>query len=357
MGCHSQIGIPQNLWEIPLFDVRSPGEFAAGHIPAALSLPLFSDLERAEVGTLYKQVSQKIAFERGLEFASSRLDEMLREVRHRAGQATHVRVMCWRGGMRSQSVCWMLRQAGIEAEVLTGGYKSWRRALLKLFALPWSLCALGGPTGAGKTDLLKELGEAGEQVLDLEHLASHRGSAWGHLGKNPQPSQEHFENLIGAALASCSPERVLWIEDESRMIGRCKIPDALFKQLLCAPLLLLESPLQERIGRLLAEYGPFPQEQQVAVTQSLQKRLGSQACARCIEYIQQGELRLACEILMQYYDVSYQHALKRSKRPCVSLDRSSPEFVEEVLQHGRSLQERSQPVASQLEEGAVLSGV
>ena len=309
--------LPSNLLTLPLFDVRSPGEFAAGHIPGAHSLPLFSDAQRAEVGTLYKQQGAQIAWDRGLELVGPRLIELVREVRQlmQGHDSPLVRVMCWRGGMRSRSVAWLLQQAGFQVEILPGGYRSWRRALLKLFAHPWNWRIFGGPTGSGKTALLHALHAQGAQVLDLEALASHRGSAFGDIGLPKQHSQEHFENLIGAQLLQMDSARPLCVEDESRMIGVLKIPDPLFHGLQQAPMMVLDVPKAVRIQRLVEEYGTLPKESLVEAVHKLRKRLGIEECLHCADAIQQGRLEEAVERLLHYYDKTYEHSLHKQTGP------------------------------------------
>lgn len=315
-----------------IFDVRSPAEYAQGHLPGAQSMPLFNDAERATVGTLYKQEGRNAAVEHGLrlvgpkmvDFVSFAKEQLAKE--KSAGEKL-AKIHCWRGGMRSGSVAWLLETAGIATATLEGGYKQFRRYALDLLASPFSLFVLGGLTGSGKSVVLQELRKQGEQILDLEQLACHRGSSYGHLNMPPQPTIEHFENEIAVALSSLDLARPIWIEDESRMIGRCKIPDPLFQRMLASPLFYMECGLEERIERLALEYGTMDACLLIAATKSLSKRLGGGRTQEAVSLIEQGRLQEAIALTLQYYDTSYQYSLMKRAHPCQKLQGSklSPE--------------------------------
>ena len=190
-----------------LLDVRTPAEFAQGHVPGAQNLPLFSDEERAEVGTLYKQVNPERAFLRGLDLAGAKMSWYVREAM-RLAPNRKVAVHCWRGGQRSGSLATLLSFAGFDVQVVQGGYKAYRTHVLEQFALRKSkFVVLGGKTGSGKTEILKQLASLGEQVIDLEALANHKGSAFGALGEEPQPRVEQFENNLFAILKKMDHQR------------------------------------------------------------------------------------------------------------------------------------------------------
>jgi tRNA 2-selenouridine synthase len=292
------------------FDVRSPGEFAHGKLPSAHSLPLFTDAERAVVGTLYKQQGQQIAFMQGLAYVSPKLPMMVQEVLT-AASGGPVRIYCWRGGMRSNSVAMILRMAGLEVHTLIGGYKSFRRFALDVLEHPRQLRVLAGMTGVGKTSILRALAQRGEQVLDLEALAAHRGSAFGSLAGIEQPTNEEFENLIAWQWHHFDPLKPVWIEDESRLVGCCKIPNALFRAMAIAPHFLVERPLEERIMRLLSDYSAIPHEQLISATRRIAKKLGGARTEQICRQIEQGSLEEAAAGLLSYYDASYQHAQRR----------------------------------------------
>lgn len=295
----------------PLFDVRSPGEFLQGTIPGAINLPLFSDPERAEVGTLYKQVSSASAFQRGLEIAGPKLAGFVSEVlKHKSP----LRVFCFRGGQRSGSMAWLFRSAGIQTSVLQGGYKAYRKWVHEQLSQKLDLRVIGGLTGSGKTALLQQLKEDGHQTIDLECLAKHRGSIFGGLGKDKQPTSESFENHLGFILAKIDRSKPVWIEDESRMIGSCKIPDDIYSQILAAPLLFLESPLEMRLKCLVQDYGQFPKNELIQSTLALKNRLGDAKTREVIARIEEDDLSKAASLLLSYYDKAYLFSIKKHNR-------------------------------------------
>ena len=297
----------------PVLDVRAPAEFAAGHIPGAVSFPLFTDEERARVGTAYKQVSPDKAVLLGLDFFGPKMSELVRQARKLA-PGGDVRVHCWRGGMRSGAVAWLLDLAGLRVRQLVGGYKEYRRAVQAEIARPRPLRVRGGLTGAGKTDVLRALAAQGEPVLDLEALARHKGSAFGAIGQPAQPTQEQFENDVAAALAALSfsaTGRAVWVEDESRSVGGVSIPAGLYEQLRAAPLVVLDVPRGARVARLAHEYGSHdPQALALAVLR-IGKRLGGLATTQALGAIVEGDMPRMVELVLDYYDKTYQFGLDR----------------------------------------------
>lgn len=289
------------LTEGPLFDVRSPREFAQGRLPGATNLPLFSDQERAEVGTLYKKAGAQEALLLGLRFVGPKLESLSRAT---LPISLPLRLYCWRGGMRSQSVQWLLQLLGHTVKTLPGGYKAFRRWVQLQLKKPRSFRLVTGLTGCGKTAFLHEKRQAGEAVLDLEALAHHRGSAFG-AEDIPQPSYEEFENRIAWTLFSQPPNVPIWIEDESRMIGACKIPDPLFAAMQQAPAITLSAPLEERIFRLVADYSQQPVEKLIESTRKLTKKLGSERAKAIEELLYKGHWAPAARLLLTYYDSCY----------------------------------------------------
>lgn len=296
-----------------IFDVRSPGEFTQGRIPGALNLPLFSDAERASIGTAYKHQGKDQAVELGLQLVGPKMYDFVSIAKQHAPEGT-AKVHCWRGGMRSAAMAWLLKFAGIRTVVLKGGYKVFRTWSLERFSQPYSFIVLGGMTGSGKTQVLESLQAAGEQVLNLESAANHRGSSYGMLGMPPQPSTEQFENEIAFRLAAFDQGRPIWIEDESRQIGTCHIPAALYKQMRQAPVIFMDVPLEERLQRLVKEYGNAPQEQLIAATQRISKHLGGLRTKQIIEAGQQNRLHDAISLVLQYYDAAYDYDLSRRRQ-------------------------------------------
>lgn len=292
-----------------LFDVRSPCEYNQGFIPGALNLPLFSDEERKEVGTVYKQESKAEALKLGLKFVGPKLADFVRDAENLSPNKK-VKLYCFRGGMRSHSMAWLLGLANLKSETLEGGYKAFRRYVAYILSQKYPFLILSGMTGSGKTAILKELAQLGEQVIDLEEYANHRGSAFGMLGMPPQPTVEHFENLIAFRLATLDPKRPIWMEDESRLIGLCKIPDPLYSQLCKAPQIRIEKPWEERISCLVDSYGSFSQDALIFALKKIEKRLGKQRTEEAAAFIRQSSLKKAVELVLNYYDKAYEFASK-----------------------------------------------
>lgn len=291
--------------DTPIIDVRSPKEFAQGHIPGATSLPLFTDEERAVVGTLYKQQGRDAAVLEGLRIVGPKLTAIVEQARALAPDG-RIRVHCWRGGERSGSVAWLLDKAGFpEVITLRRGYKGFRNHVLASFSQPVELRVLGGYTGTGKTETLSHLKALGEQVIDLEALAHHKGSSFGALGEAPQPSTEQFENLLWNDLQRYDRNRAVWVEDESVMIGRCKIPQPFFDRMRSAVLFFADMPQEQRAERLVKDYGAFPKEQLAEAIKRIEKRLGPQHCKAALIALEDGDLKTVAIIMLTYYDKAY----------------------------------------------------
>ena len=293
--------------DAPVIDVRSPKEFIQGHLPDAHSLPLFSDEERTVVGTLYKQQGRDAAVLEGLRIVGPKLAGIVEQSRTIADDG-RIRVHCWRGGERSGSVAWLLDKAGF-ADVITlrGGYKAFRNHVLASFGAPLDLRVLGGYTGTGKTETLRHLRALGAQVIDLEALAHHKGSSFGALGEAPQPTTEQFENLLWHALRHVERDAPVWVEDESLLIGRCKIPQDFFDQLRAATLFFAEMPQGERADRLVQDYGRFDPKELGEALKRIEKRLGPQHCKAALQALETGDLRTVAIITLTYYDKAYAH--------------------------------------------------
>lgn len=303
----------------PILDVRSPGEYAQGHIPGAVSFPLFTDAERARVGTCYKQVGRDQAVELGFEIAGPKCAPFIRQAKTLAPDR-HLRVHCWRGGMRSGGLGWILETAGFTVSLLEGGYKAYRRWVRQVLAQPKPMVILGGMTGTSKTLILQELAKLGEPMIDLEHLANNRGSSYGALLLPPQPSTEHYENLLAAEWVRFGGDRPIWLEAESRRVGTCRIPDELFSQMMAAPTLEVTRSVEERLDLLVSIYGEAEPEDLVVATQRIQKRLGGQRTQAAVAFIRAGDLRSACAIILDYYDRTYRHDLERRDKTIPQID-------------------------------------
>ncbi|MBK6832366.1 MAG: tRNA 2-selenouridine(34) synthase MnmH [Flavobacteriales bacterium] len=297
--------------DAPIIDVRSPGEYAHGHIPGAHSLPLFSNEERAVVGTLYKQQGRDAAVLEGLRIVGPKLAAIVEDARALAPDG-RIRVHCWRGGERSGSVAWLLDKAGFgEVITLRKGYKAFRQHVLDSFDAPFALKVLGGYTGTGKTETLHHLRTLGEQVIDLEAIAHHKGSSFGALGEKPQPTTEHFENLLWAELKKLDRTTAIWVEDESLMIGRAKIPQVFFDRMRASTLFFAEMSMEERADRLVLDYGKFPVEQLAESVKRIEKRLGPQHCKNALAALKEGDLRTVAVITLTYYDKTYRRGMEQ----------------------------------------------
>lgn len=297
----------------PIVDVRSPAEFTQGHIPGAVNLPLFSDAERAAVGTAYKQQGRERAVQLGLELVGPRLAGMASDLQALANPGEGLRLHCWRGGLRSRSVAWLAGLQRLPVRLLAGGYKAYRRWALEQVSLPWPLLVLGGRTGTGKTDLLLELERRGSAVVDLEGLANHRGSSFGGLGLGEQPSTEQFENQLAWRLRELQRQGLaqgpIWVEAESAQVGRCRIPNPFWQQMRAAPVLEIERPLAARVAQLVSVYGSQGQAPLRLATERIARRLGPQRTAAALAAIEAGDWAGACTQMLDYYDRCYDHDL------------------------------------------------
>ncbi len=297
---------------LPLVDVRSPAEFAQGHIPGAVNIHLFNNDERAIVGIGYKKGGKEHAVQLGLEIVGPKLAGFVKQAKKLAPKKK-ILVHCWRGGMRSGSMAWLFETAGLKAYTLEGGYKAYRRHIRTQFARPVKMVVLGGYTGSGKTDILKILQKRGEQFLDIEGIAHHKGSVFGPLGQEPQPTNEQFENNLAHAWRKFDFSKTIWVEDESRQLGKCVLPDPLFNQLRQAPLIKIIVPKTEREKRLVREYGGFTREALKEQLIKIRERMGGQFLKEALQYLEKGDLQTVAGIALRYYDKAYAHGA--SQRP------------------------------------------
>ncbi len=297
------------------FDVRTPAEFEKGHIPGVLNLPLLSNEERVVVGTTYKQEGRHPAILAGLQAIGPRMHELVEQVQDVVGhpnEAGEVLVHCWRGGMRSGSVAWLLELYGYQVVTLEKGYKGYRRWALDQLENPPPMVVVGGCTGSGKTEILHALRENGELVIDLEGLANHRGSAFGALELPEQPSQEHFENLLAWEFARFRGEdRRIWVEDEGRMIGIRSLSNDVLGAIRSSQLIYLEIPFEQRVQRLVRIYGEASTEGLADSFNAIRKRLGNQRTDVALEDLHNGDLSSAAATALEYYDGCYEYGLTR----------------------------------------------
>jgi tRNA 2-selenouridine synthase len=376
-----------------VLDVRSPSEYAHAHIPNAKSLPLFNDEERKIVGTAYKQESKQIAIKLGLDFFGTKMREMVEEVEGLANSKEQLAIgkkqfakstlpieadcplptahcillHCWRGGMRSAGVAWLLDLYGFKVYTLVGGYKAYRNWVLQQFEKDYHFKIIGGYTGSGKTLLLEALAKENIAIIDLEGLANHKGSALGALGQLPQPSQEMFENLLAEELDERQQMKddrqrtredgqqteedrqhteederqtednerqifynedskyneptanyqlptanyqlptanCIWLEDESQRIGNLQIPMPLWKTMRSSKVYFFEIPFEERLNYLTEEYGVQKKDELVTAIMRIQKRLGGLETKNAINFLLENNFKESFRILLTYYDKYY----------------------------------------------------
>lgn len=345
--------------QYPVLDVRSPGEYKHAHIPGAYNIPLFDDEERKVVGTIYKRQSREAAIKTGLDFFGGKMRKMVEEAESivRSGQlvvgnkqaaqgqlptAHCVLLHCWRGGMRSAAIAWLLDLYGFKVYVLVGGYKAYRKWVLLQFEKKYQFRIIGGYTGSGKTIVLHDLEKHGQLIIDLEALANHKGSAFGALGEKEQPKQEMFENLLAGELykksevfsPSVSPDNplptpdLIWLEDESQRIGSLQVPMPLWYTMRESHVYFLDIPFEERLNCITNNYGKFEKDQLVNAIMRIQKRLGGLETKNAISHLLENDHKQCFRILLTYYDKWYGKALYNRenisvllhKIPCAGVD-------------------------------------
>lgn len=297
---------------LPVIDVRSPAEYHHAHIPGAENLPLFSNDERSVIGTIYLQKGSSDAMTRGLELIRPRLESVVAAGNEFAPDGEAL-MHCWRGGMRSSSMAWLLNSVGIKTSLLSGGYKQYRSYVREFFQKPFKMVVLGGMTGSGKTKVLEAIESQGKQVVHLERLARHKGSVFGGIGMPLQPSTEQFENELSAELSHLDPSQPVFIEDESLAIGNVFIPKDFYAQMGDALLIKLSIPHERRVQLLLEDYATCNPELLAHAVRRLEKRLGLVTSNRIIECIGTFNMEEAIHLLLRYYDKVYSRSMDLHK--------------------------------------------
>ncbi len=299
----------------PLIDVRSPGEFQKGHWPGATNIPLFNDQERSLIGTSYKKEGRRKAIHLGIYLIKPKLPilKKLLETKCFESNGSSLKIYCWRGGLRSSSMGWLANLLGIKTIILKDGYKSYRRWSLNQFEKQWPLRIIGGKTGTGKTSLLLDLEKKGISTINLEGLANHRGSSFGGIELEKQPTSENFENILAEKLNQFEEKSIteIWLEDESIALGQCRIPKSFFSQMNKAPLIEIIKNSQERVSSLVKEYGKYKEEDLREATIRIRKRLGPQRTSKALQAIEQHNWEQACLIMLEYYDKCYEYSLSK----------------------------------------------
>jgi tRNA 2-selenouridine synthase len=327
------ISFLHKLPDIPVVDVRSPVEYEKGHITGAINIPILSDEERTKIGTIYQQKGKIPAIEKGLELVGPKMRAIADNARS-ISEKGQLKVYCWRGGMRSEKMSWLFELVGISCHLLKGGFKAYRNQLLRDFKELPKLMVLQGQTGSGKTDVLFELSQMGEQVIDLEGLAHHRGSAFGHIGMEEQPTSLQFQNDLHNKLLTLDREKIIWIESESLSIGKVYLPETLWDNINRATVMELSIPKDERVKRLVEEYGKFDKKLLTDATLKISKKFGRNNVRQVLEFLHNDDLEGAASLLLNYYDRSYQFSQKKYKKRkalVVESDSGDPKINAEKL--------------------------
>lgn len=319
--------------ELPVLDVRAPKEHAAGHIPGAVSFPIFSDDERITVGTAYKQKGHDPAVLIGLDVFGPNMSGFVKKAKKLAVN-NELLVHCWRGGMRSSAMAWLLDFSGFKVHLLEGGYKTYRHLIQEEFNKPRPFILVGGMTGSGKTDMLPHLQLLGQQVIDLEGLAQHKGSAFGAIGMPDQPSTEHFENLLGMELLKLDIQQPIWLEDEDITIGKVVLPKAFYAQMQQSTTIVLDIPKPLRIQKLAEEYCQTDKALLESAILRIRKRLGGLATQQALDAITTGDMKQMVDIALSYYDKCYTYELgKKQQAITLKLESLDPaENAQQVIQ-------------------------
>lgn len=295
---------------LPLVDVRSESEFREGHIAGAINIPVLNDSERVVVGTTYKQQGQTEAIMAGFRLVGPRLADIVEAA---LNVGPELLVHCWRGGMRSGNFCRFVEMARVKTHSLDGGYKAYRQYAMASFNKDYPFRIIAGYTGSGKSDLLRALQARGEQIIDLEALASHKGSVFGGLGMPEQPTTEQFQNNLFEALRKLDPTRRIWIEDESIAVGKIFLPHDLWNHMGEAPVAVVDVDQPTRVRRLVDEYGSVAPELFLDAMSGIVKKLGGQHYQAARDRVMAGSMAEAIEILLTYYDKAYRNGIERKK--------------------------------------------
>jgi tRNA 2-selenouridine synthase len=296
---------------VPLIDVRSPGEYAQGHIPGAATIPLFDDEQRSIVGTLYVHDGREAAIMKGLDLALPKVNQYLTALRKVAEGKRSLGIYCWRGGLRSAMMAEVFSTAGYEVSILKGGYKSYRRYIRESLAEPLKIVVLGGFTGTGKTELLRAIAESGGQTIDLEALACHKGSVFGALGQYPQPTNEQFENELYTKWSVLDKSKVTWLEDESRMIGRVTLPDPVVSVIDNGLLIQVDLDREIRVNRLVLEYSGYDRRLLAEAINRISGRLGGVRTKEAMKALENERYQDVASVVLEWYDQAYQFSIQR----------------------------------------------
>ncbi|SDK17550.1 tRNA 2-selenouridine(34) synthase MnmH [Alkalibacterium thalassium] len=321
---------PSDLFELKeaghvVVDVRAPKEFKEATIPGAINIPLFSDEERAQVGTTYKHQGQEAAKELGLEIFSKKLPDFIRQFKELKSPVT---VFCWRGGMRSTTAATVTDLMNIKVNRLTGGiraYRNWMKEQIDTLPLP-PFYVLNGHTGNGKTHILRQLKQENYPVIDFEGMARHRGSIFGQIGLEPS-NQRMFNLLLGEELLRYQQSPYILVEGESARIGKVIIPERIFQHKEISSQLVVDLPLEERVAIILDDYSPDAYHNDCLLAfERIRRRIHTPVSKAVGEALETGDYPEAVKLLLTYYyDPHYNRSITRSDAPETSIEASTLE--------------------------------
>lgn len=340
---HSSLNIEAFLQlGLPIVDVRAPVEFNKGHIPESLNIPLLTNEDRHRVGLCYRQSGHQAAVHLGLQLVGPRMAE-LAQAGIDAAKGGQIAVYCQRGGQRSQSLCWLWMQMGLTVYRLEGGYKSFRRWSREILAQPREFLLLAGSTGVGKTAYLHRLVDSGENVVDLEGLAHHKGSAFGAIGEPVSPTQSHFENTLAVKLWNYKSTEPIWLESESRRVGTCQIPSVIWSNMESANRIYIERDLSQRTERLCIDYRSASVAELERALHAIRKRLGPEAYKHALQDLYDNNRAGVVEKVLGYYDRLYdKHKIRHQSRILATIDVSKMS-EEQVISYLKCVKDEKYP--------------
>ena len=327
-----------------LIDVRSPEEYYKGHMPNSISIPIFNNEERSIIGKKYKYSGRENAVREGFKIIEKKIEKLINKfilmkkefdtsTIDKFSNDAHIKIYCARGGMRSQSMLWLLEKFHYPCITLNGGYKTYRNWVLNIFKDRQKIIVIGGKTGTRKTKILEKLKALGYQILDFENLANHRGSSFGGLGMKEQPTNEQYENLIAEDLNKFNKKKIIFVEAESANIGKNRIPHELYKQMKNSKRIEIIRNEKIRIKELINTYSKYKKNDLKESVLKITKRLGPQRTKSAINSIDNEDWENVCKSVLDYYDRCYEHELKDKKDVNV-LDmnlRTDYEIINEII--------------------------
>lgn len=320
---------------LPIIDVRSPSEYNHGHIPNAYNIYLFNDCERKEIGTIYKQRSREESVLKGLEYAAPKITAILKsidEINKNYNGKNKILMHCFRGGMRSESVAWLCSNYKYDVYVLKGGYKSYRHYVLDSFDKNYKIYLLTGKTGSGKTLILNKFRELGNNIIDLEYLAKHKGSAFGGINEGKQPTQEQFENYLSYELCKYDKDAILWLEDESFLIGKIALPKALFDTMKNARKIIYLNVSKEIRAKFITDiYGKYNINDLEKSIIKIKNRLGGERMKEALEFLHNGKIYECVLTLLYYYDKAYKLNISEDKLINIECDNLDFDSIAQLI--------------------------